>query len=165
MLLSVKKYYISESKIHGRGVFARKNIKKGEVAFIAKGRLTNWEVKDAKTSATGPNWLGISQNLWLNPKKENPLTFMNHSCGPNLGIKGKVSFVALKDIKKGEELTFDYSITEGDTLWHLPYRCNCGSKNCRKTVRSVQFLPKKTFSKYLPYIPRYFQRLYTVEQA
>jgi hypothetical protein len=161
----VTKYYISDSRVHNKGVFAKKDLKRGEVVFIAKGKLTNWEVKDEKTSAVGPNWLGIHHDLWLNPYETSPLTFMNHSCQPNLGIKGKVSFVALKAIKKGEELSFDYSTTEGDKLWHLPYKCNCGAKRCRGVIRSIQFLPNEVFTSYLPYIPLYFQKMYNREQS
>mgnify|MGYP001572637729 CR=1 FL=1 len=87
--------------------------------------------------------------------------YLNHSCDPNIGIKGRVTFVALKNIKKGEEVAFDYSTTEDDMLWHLPFKCMCVSKNCRSKIRSIQFLPHKIFKAYLPYIPNYFQGVYT----
>lgn len=68
--------------------------------------------------------------------------------------------VALKNIKQKEEITIDYSITEEDTFWTLHKQCNCESKKCRKNIRSIQFLPEKTFNSYLPYIPKYFQKVY-----
>ncbi len=156
----MSKVHVGKSRIQGSGVFAQCNIKKGEIVFIAKGKFTGWHVKDEKTSSAGPNWIGIEHDLWLDPKPTNFLTFTNHSCDPNMGIKGRVSFVAIKNIKKGEEVNFDYSITEEDMMWHLPFRCRCGHTKCRGIIKSVQFLPKKVFSSYLPFIPRYFQKVY-----
>jgi SET domain-containing protein len=154
------KVYIKESDIAGRGLFARVAIKKGEIVYIAKGKMTHWVVKDARTSATGPNWIGVGKDVWLSPRDGNYLEFTNHSCEPNMAIKGKVTFIALRNIKKDEELTFDYSTTEEDMLWRSPFRCACGSKHCRKIIRSIQHLPSKTFKRYLPYIPAYFQKVY-----
>lgn len=156
----MSKVYVGPSSIAGKGIFAARPLRKGEIAFIAKGKFTDWEVKDEKTSSVGPNWIGIRHNYWLDPIGTNPLTHLNHSCEPNLGIRGRVLFVVLRNIQKGEELAFDYSTTEEDTLWKLPFVCACGSKKCRKSIRSIQFLTKETFKSYLPYIPHYFQKVY-----
>jgi SET domain-containing protein len=147
---------VKESKIHRKGIFANKDFKKGETVFVIKGEIVHWEVKDEESSLYGPNWVGISKNTWIDPKDS--AVFLNHSCEPSCGIKGRVKITALKDIKKGEEITIDYSITEMDTLWHMD--CNCGSKTCRKHIRSIQFLPKKIYNKYVPYIPSYFMKVY-----
>ena len=99
--------------------------------------------------------MGIDRKTWIYPIGID--MYVNHSCDPNTGIKGKVTFVALRNIKKDEEITFDYSISE-DSLWEMP--CNCGAKNCRKIVGGIKTLPEKTYKKYLPYIPKYFQKVY-----
>lgn len=148
----------------GKGVFAQKNLKKGEVAFIARGKLVALTVKSEDDSSTYPNAIGISPRRWLNPFSSNPLCFLNHSCDPNMGIRGKRTFVALRDIEKGEHLTIDYSITECDKLWSLGEQCVCGSPRCRKKIRSIQFLPISTFRKYSPYIPTIFKRIYLREK-
>lgn len=155
-----KKIYKGKSKIHGRGIFAKKNIKKGESIALIKGPIMNHVVVDKKTSCMGSNWIGLSKNKWINPKII--FNHINHSCGPNAGIKGARTAVALKNIKKGEEILMDYSITEEDVLWELDKKCNCGSKNCRKSIKSIQFLPEKIFNSYLPYIPKYFQKVYNI---
>jgi len=67
--------------------------------------------------------------------------YLNHSCNPNSGIRDKVIIVAMRDIERGEEITLDYSITEADRTGKL--KCKCGDQNCRKIIRSIQFLPKK----------------------
>lgn len=156
-----KGVYIGNSKISGKGLFANRDFKKGETVFIFKGEVVDWQVKDEKTSLYGPNWVGIGKNKWMDVIA--PGVYINHSCNPNCGIKGKVHVKALKNISKGSEVTIDYSITEMDKMWHM--NCNCGSKNCRKIIRSIQFLPKKTYLKYNPYIPTYFMQIYKKDHA
>lgn len=153
--------YIDKSTIHGKGLFATNDLSKGEIAFIAKGKLEKFIVHSKMDSLFGSNWMSISKNTWLNPTKDNPLTFLNHYCNPNLGIKGKVTFVALRYIKKGEELTVDYSILELNPLWKM--KCKCGYKSCRKLIKSIKFLPEKTYKYYLPFIPRYLSIVYNRE--
>jgi hypothetical protein len=146
------------------GIFSRKSIKKGEVVFIAKGELFKDTINNIDDSVAHRNAIGIDPDTWLEPDANNPLRYTNHSCDPNLGIKGSVVFVALRNIKKGEHLTIDYSITECDKLWNFKIQtgsnCKCGSKKCRKVIRSIQFLPEKIYKKYLPYIPHAFQKEY-----
>lgn len=152
----MKHIYISKSKINGNGVFSGENIKQGEMIQPIKGKMVFYSVKDKNDSLLYPDWIGIGKNQWIDPDK--PFKFINHSCEPNSGVKGKIQITAIKDIKEGEEITIDYSIIEGDPMWEMP--CNCGSKKCRKIIRSVQFIPKEQFDSYMPYIPKYFQKLY-----
>ena len=149
------KIIIGKSKIDGRGVFASKNIEKGRTAFIFKGKIIKYFPKTRKKAMKKPDMVGVGKNLWIDPYI--PFKYLNHSCDPNLGQRGRVLFVALRNIKKGEELTFDYSISE-DSSWEM--KCHCGSKNCRKIIRGIRYLPEGIYNRYLPYIPRYFQRVY-----
>ena len=56
----------------------------------------------------------------------------------------------MKNIAKNEELTIDYSITEGNHYWKM--NCNCQQKNCRKVIKSVRYLSKELFLKYESYL-------------
>lgn len=152
------KIYIGKSKICGKGIFASRDIKRGEIIALIKGPIINHIVVDKKTSAVGSSWVGIGKNKWINPRVI--FNHINHSCNPNAGIKGSRTVVALRNIKKHEEILIDYSITESDKLWTLDKECKCKSKNCRKIIKSIQFLPKEVFNSYLPYIPKYFQKVY-----
>lgn len=147
---------IKNSNTHGKGVFSKKNFKRGDLVFILKGKVVNWSVTNQKESLYGPNWIGLTKHKWLDVSS--PGVYLNHSCNPNCGIKGRVKIVALKDVKAGEELTIDYSITEMDRLWYM--NCNCREKSCRKKIMSIQFLPKKIYNKYHPYTPTYFSKVY-----
>ena len=84
--------------------------------------------------------------------------FLNHLCNPNSGLKieGKrVTLIAIKNIKKGKEIKWDYSTTMDEDDWELD--CKCGSKNCRKRIKDFKYLPKKLRQKYikLRIVPEY----------
>jgi SET domain-containing protein len=60
----------------------------------------------------------------------NELRYINHSCEPNVFMRRayrKVEYYALRNIKKGEELTCDY----GETHHEGTLPCRCGAKKCR----------------------------------
>lgn len=152
----MKHIYVGTSAISGRGVCIVENIKKGETIAFIKGKMKFKVNEGPEDTFSNPDWVGITKNQWIDPEK--PYKFLNHSCNPSASIKGRVTLVALRDIKEGEEITIDYSITECDDLWEM--KCACGEKNCRKVVHPIQRLPEKQFKKYLPYIPTYFRDLY-----
>ncbi|PIP76091.1 hypothetical protein CO134_00330 [Candidatus Kuenenbacteria bacterium CG_4_9_14_3_um_filter_39_14] len=58
-----------------------------------------------------------------------PERYINHSCNPNTEVIDNCD-MAIRDIKKGEEITSDYS--KDNAVIH--FRCNCGSKNCKKSI-------------------------------
>lgn len=148
---------VGKSKLHGRGVIASDDIKKGERIFTIKGKKVKFLIDNQKKAdSITYNLIGTGENTWTNPSSFG--LFYNHSCNPNSAIRGKTTVVALRGIKRGEEVTSDYSLNEADIFWR--FRCNCGEKNCRRVVRSIQFLSPKIFNKYKRYIPEYFQRVY-----
>ncbi|HHT9130291.1 MAG TPA: SET domain-containing protein [Candidatus Brocadiaceae bacterium] len=110
----MKHIYIRTSKIEGKGVAAGEDIQKGDVIQHIKGEARFLVIKSKEDSLSYPNWFGISKNKWIEP--DYPNQYLNHSCNPNCGIKGKLTMVALNNIKEGEEITIDYSIIEGDDL-------------------------------------------------
>ncbi len=152
----MKHIYHANSDIEGLGLRIGEDAKRGDTIFIFKGPLKFKVNKNKKDALDNPDWVGVDKDKWIDPAK--PYKFINHSCNPNTGIKGKVTVVALRDLKEGDEITIDYSTIEGDPLWEM--KCLCKEKNCRKIVRSMQFLPEEQFKKYLPYVSTYFKKLY-----
>jgi SET domain-containing protein len=154
----MKEVYGGKSSIEGNGLFIKEAAKKGERICYIKGRRCfkiNQSVDDARKN---PDWIGIAKNWWIDPAI--PFKYLNHSCNPNTGIKGKVTMYALRDIKSNEELTIDYATIEGDDRWVLPAKCRCGYRFCRGRISSVHTLPVERFEAYLPYVSTYFKRLY-----
>jgi len=150
----MKKYHIGKSKVHGKGIILDRDVKKDEFIFKFEGKTTvnppgigNWR--------EGPNWLQIGYVEWVIPGANSTGIYLNHSCNPTAGVKGKNKIVAVKPLKKGTEVTIDYALSETYPLWHLV--CNCGSKNCRKVVKPYQDLPQRRKDKYKDYTSKYIK--------
>ena len=58
--------------------------------------------------------------------------YMNHSCNGNVGFNENGEFVAIRNIEKREEITYDYSLAESNPKFSMV--CKCGSSNCRRLV-------------------------------
>lgn len=141
-------------------IFAKRELRKGEPIFAVEGPVIVY--KKPPDYRIGHRWLNISLHSWVIPEEENPWSFLRHSCAPNVGLNDSREVIALRAIRRNEELAIDDSITEADPRWRK--RCSCGAKNCRGVVRSIQFLPQAAFRKYLPYIPSFLQQVYRSQQ-
>ena len=58
--------------------------------------------------------------------------YLNHSCEGNCGFDDEGDFVAIRDIKKGEELSYDYALIESNPGFSM--KCHCGGGKCRHLV-------------------------------
>lgn len=147
------------SKIAGAGIFAKDNIKKDEIIAAFGGFVfENYEYKKLSEKLRGMP-MRISDNLLIGSLKESELDsadLINHSCNPNAGIKGQILLVAIRDIDKNEEITFDYAMEMfGEPK--LTLKCNCGSINCRKNVTSEDWKIPKLQEKYKGYFSQSIQ--------
>ncbi len=131
----MKIYKIKKSKIDKNGLYASQNIKKGTRIIEYKGKIIT-----SKQSEVNPKY-DNSKDIYLfniNKKydldgdfKFNAARLINHSCDPNCEVLGKglkIWIYAMKDIKKGEELSYDYGFSFDKDFRQYP--CRCGSKNC-----------------------------------
>ncbi len=140
---------IKESKVGGNGSFAPFDIKRGTQIIRFEGERVSKEEIDRRIDNTkeenedDPLQIGDRDFLDLSGNAY----FINHSCTPNSAFTGEVNLIAIKNIKKGEEITFDYSSTVGkDINWWM--NCKCGSKNCRKRIGNVLTIPKDQIMSY-----------------
>jgi hypothetical protein len=58
--------------------------------------------------------------------------YFNHSCDGNLGFNEEGDFATRKNIRRGEELTYDYALAESNPDFHM--ECKCGASNCRGII-------------------------------
>ncbi len=125
---------IRQSNIGGRGLFAAKQIKKDDLVIVWGGIYIDANgVKEAKRN--GKLVMQWDDNLFsVEDRGEDSGYFVNHSCEPNLWMKGAYALVAMRDIEKGEEVTADYAIWEADESYVSKWDCDCGSLNCRKKI-------------------------------
>lgn len=149
---------IDESQ-NGRGMFAKQDIPAGTVLFKITGKPISFE----KTKELGEQesyCLQIERHCYIYP--DYPFYFSNHACEPNCGIVEDMNFVTLREVKKGEELRWDYSTSMMERSWEM--KCDCGSPQCRKRITDFDKLPRETQSCYLgkrivmPYIVKMLQQ-------
>jgi uncharacterized protein len=131
----MKLYKNLKSKIHRHGLSASKNIKKGQRVIQYKGKKVSLHVveTDPKYDNDKPIYLfTLNKRYDLDGDfKFNTARLINHSCNPNCEVmdyKKKLWVFAMKDIKKNEELTYDYGFSFDKD--YKQYICKCGSKNC-----------------------------------
>ena len=132
------KCYIKKSPLGGKGIFARAEIKKGELVALWGGKVFSLEEIEKKC-VNKPHFathtVSIFDNFYLGPITENGFDdteYFNHSCTPNVGVKGQIVIVARKKIHTNEELCFDYDTTE--TNAEGSFYCKCKSKSCRGLI-------------------------------
>jgi uncharacterized protein len=140
------------SHIEGRGLFADRAHRPGELVHRMGGRRTSTIGVAARIALRRVGWddpLQIGRATYL--VLDEVSVAANHSCDPNLGIRGEGDLVALRPIADGDELTFDYSLTVPRNVftrsWHLP--CACGTARCRRDVGNVDTVPIDVLQGYL----------------
>ena len=156
--ISLKAQKGLKSKIHGRGLFALEPIKKGEIIAIKKGDSLTW--KQLKNGGLHEDcYLQTEDDVYVGPRTkkefENSMLYINHSCNPNAGIKGKKTIIAIKNIKNGEEIFIDYAMCYCGRLSVM--RCNCGSKNCRKKITADDWKNPELQKRYKGYFSLFVQ--------
>jgi len=148
-----------KSRIEGRGLFAKAHIEKGEIVVVKGGYVLTRNQRDAIGKELGPSEIQITEDLFIGPatadEREGGMMHLNHSCEPNLGIKGQIVYVALRDIAIDEELTFDYAMNadEPDEM-----TCRCGAASCRGTITGADWKKPEIQRKYAGYFSWFIQR-------
>ncbi len=122
-------YYVAQSKVHGFGVFAARDLQAGEAIVQLRG-----DVARGSFALADPDYIGVGPDIWVDP--DHPLDYINHSCEPNCAFKARRMMTATRTIKRDEELLIDYSSTELDSQWSL--ECGCGTPSCRGVLKAMQ---------------------------
>lgn len=129
------KIEIRQDTLAGRGVIAIADIARDEIVAIKAGHIITREEIERATAAAGDMALQIDDDFYLAPRSldevEDMSVFINHSCDPNVGFRGQVVYVAMRDIRAGEELCHDYAMERADNYL---LDCHCGSALCRGKV-------------------------------
>jgi len=151
------KIEVREDSLEGRGVIALQDITRDEIVAIKAGHVVTADEIELITAEVGDFALQIDDGFYISPRSADEVddmtVFINHSCDPNIGFRGQVVYVAMREIKVGEELCHDYSMERSD---NYALDCRCGSSRCRGKVTGqdwklpeLQQLYGKYFSIYL----------------
>jgi len=123
----------------GRGVFVTRDFAAGEEILTFRGTPLDFAATLVKGDRECDAFqIGPDSYLDLEP----PGVFVNHSCAPNVGVRGDLVLFALRDLRSGEEIRFDYSAAMDEGSWTMP--CRCGAADCRGVVRDFETLPLET---------------------
>jgi len=147
---------LKNTELAGQALFAKRDIKKGELVWhydidgeetevLSRAELWAMPRKERmewyvyawqfdEDLITGPN----RKKPLTNAKQRDAINFLNHSCDPNLCFDSALMVRAMKDIKAGEILSYDYSTSETDVSF-APFGCECGSENCRGILSSFDY--------------------------
>jgi SET domain-containing protein len=149
-----RKVEVRMSTLGGRGVFATESIEPGEIIAEFDGEIYPF---------THPGWTEDLLNHTIQFERyrfrdaKGLARFLNHSCDPNCGIKELFKLVVMRRIEPGEEVTFDYEMTEDSDWWRMP--CQCGAPNCRKLIGAHRNMPAEIRARYGGYISEWLTEL------
>lgn len=147
------KVSLKKTKKYGKGVFADQPIRKGEIIAVFDGPIYGDDFEDW-TKDLQTHTIQIGKAKWRDSK--GLARYINHSCDPNCGIRGLYKVVAMRKIEKGEQITWDYEMTEKSDWWRM--KCKCGSPLCRKVIGNYSNMPRKVRQKYKGYISDWLTR-------
>jgi uncharacterized protein len=151
---------VRESKIHGRGLFATADIAKYEIVAVKGGHIIDRKtLREEVTPRLGPVEIQIEDDLFIAPvtkeERELSMLYSNHSCDANVGIRGEITLVAMRDIRAGEELTHDWAMTDDDDY---SVECKCGAPKCRQIFTGKDWQRPDLQRRYAGYFSAYLAR-------
>lgn len=137
----------------GSGTFAHRPFAKGEVLAVFGGDVVDYARLLARPFEDRSNCVQVSESLYLVPNPVGPGDRMNHSCDPNAGMQGQIALVALRDIAPGEEICFDYAMT--DSSDYDEFECACRSPRCRGRITGRDWTLPELRERYRGYFSTY----------
>ena len=135
---------LRESSIHASGCYTTTRIKKKTFIVEYTGpHISKKRADDLYENARRTYLFGLDDGKHV-VDGTGIAAFINHSCVPNCEtdeVDGQIWIIALRDIKAGEELTYDYNLYDGGDDDSAV--CRCGAKGCRGAMYSEEELAKR----------------------
>ena len=139
------------------GLFACETIAPNSLLVMWSGRLVALDNLNELSALSVSRSVQVEDNLLLVPVVEGePADFVNHSCNPNAGLSGQTALVALREIAAGEEICYDYAMTDGSP--YDEFECRCGEANCRGRVTGNDWQSHDLQARYAGHFSPYLQR-------
>jgi hypothetical protein len=122
----------------GDGAFAIAPIAAGETVAVFGGFPVTRAGLEALAEERKRRSIQIDVDLFLvSGEVREPGDMVNHSCEPNCGMCGDIIVLSRRDIAVGEELTFDYAMSDASD--YDEFDCRCGTAVCRRVIRGSDF--------------------------
>jgi hypothetical protein len=142
----------------GYGVFTSEPIAAGELILVWGGDIVTGEQLAQLSPREQMHSLQVEENLYQVPSRNvaEPGDFVNHCCDPNAGLSGQIALVAMRDITTGEEICFDYAMSDGSP--YDEFTCACGTPHCRGQVTAEDWRRPELQARYAGFFSPYLQR-------
>ena len=141
----------------GCGVYACEWIRAGELLAMWGGDVVTGDTLIYLAPRVRQHTIQIEENLYLIPSRPpEPADFVNHCCDPNAGLSGQIGLVALRDMAPGEEVCFDYAMSDGSP--YDEFDCACNAPNCRGRVTGNDWARPELWERYAGHFSPYLQR-------
>lgn len=130
-------------------------IARHEVVAVHGGIIVPSEdISEYRRMVGGIRGVQVDDGYFLCPTEKEGGRF-NHSCCPNIGFRGSIVVVAMRDIVAGEELVIDYGLSESGID---AFKCRCGARACRKIITKTDWLTVCSDSTTSEYCSPYLRR-------
>ena len=149
-------------KTYGNGIFALVPLMKAELIAVFGGSIYSWDTFTALPERERSLSLQVEENLFLVPVNIDSGDYVNHCCEPNAGLLGQIVLVAMRDIQPGEEVCFDYAMSDASP--YDEFECACGAVQCRGSVTGNDWRILALQQRYAGYFTPYIQRLIDAER-
>jgi hypothetical protein len=142
----------------GHGVYAIAPIKASELLVVWGGDIVEGERLAQMAGNLQHLCIQVEEDLYMIIREDRigPADYVNHSCSPNAGMSGQVALVAMRPIAPGEEVCFDYAMSDGSE--YDEFECKCGAPNCRGRVTGEDWKRPELIRRYRGYFSPYLQR-------
>ena len=142
----------------GRDVVASRAIPAGEVIVIWSGIPMSTAQVEALPEREKDFILQTDDDVFLVTPLDELCTadFVNHSCRPNCGLRDAVTLVAMRNIDVGESITFDYAMSDANSI--VEFECRCGADECRGRVTGSDWMLQDLQARYAGWFAPHVQR-------
>ncbi|MFA6047800.1 MAG: SET domain-containing protein-lysine N-methyltransferase [Parcubacteria group bacterium] len=154
------KLEVRETEKYGKGVFAKEDIEKNELLAIFGGYVLTLEEEEGLSGEFADTGVQIHDDFVLTSKEQKEDTdCFNHSCDPNAGYNGQIFLVAMENIEKEKEVTFDYAMVlhKAEKSREYKIKCLCGSEKCREYITENDWKIPELQKKYDGYFQYFLQ--------
>ena len=146
----------ADVSVAGRGSYARVEISPGEVVVAFGGKVVACDVFAALPAHRRSLSIQIADDLYLvGPEQAEPHDMVNHSCDPNCGILGSILLAAIRPIAAGEEVCYDYAMSDGSP--YDEFDCSCGAASCRGRITGNDWSRPELIDRYRGWYSAYLQ--------
>jgi len=134
----------------------REPVEVGELVVVWGGEAVHASRLGTLSPAERLLTIQVEEDLYLVSAEDGPADWVNHSCNPNCGLRGQIALVALRRLEPGEEVCFDYAMSDGSP--YDQFTCGCGAAECRGQITGEDWSRPELWKRYRGYFSPYLQQ-------